>query len=193
MLKGVIKMVSIENNGELSRQDILMISLTEFFQNKDYLKLFKKIQAGEMSISLRIIDWFVTNYSKKYNVSYLVERDGNPRNFVVYLEYKAQLKSYSKKLFDPFCRRDRILFYGNNKEEIITTTGQLNFFRWAIENRVLNYIANHLEDIEKDMNESLKEHYARKKTDSPNRREELSPNASKIVNKHKVNIVMTFD
>ena len=44
------------------------------------------------------------------------------------------------KQFDPFCRRDRIQFnYGKDKY-IITTVGQLNFFRWAIENKVLDYI-----------------------------------------------------
>ena len=32
-----------------------------------------------------------------------------------------------------------------------TTVGQLNFFRWAIENNVLEYIQTHLPDIEKAM------------------------------------------
>lgn len=186
-------MVSEEE--KISRQDILMASLTDFFQEKKYLELFRKIQAGEMPVSLRIIDWFVTNYSKKNNISYrLVDKHGNPRNFVVYLEYKDQLRSYSKKLFDPFCRRDRIIFYGHNKEEIITTTGQLNFFKWAIENRVLSYIANHLEDIERDMNETLKKHYTQKSASgTPKKREELSPNSAKVANRHQVSVVVSFD
>ena len=32
-----------------------------------------------------------------------------------------------------------------------TTVGQLNFFRWAIENNVLEYIQTHLPEIEKAM------------------------------------------
>jgi hypothetical protein len=33
-----------------------------------------------------------------------------------------------------------------------TTLGQLNFFKWAIENRVLEYIESHYDAIERDMN-----------------------------------------
>ena len=76
---------------------------------------------GQSKISLRVMDWFVTNYSKKNNISYLINKDGNIINsisdnqtgkeFVVYLDYKLQLKGYQKKQFDPFCRRSRINFY----------------------------------------------------------------------------------
>merc|ERR1711934_107124 len=106
-------------------------------------------------ISLRIIDWFVTNYAKKnniiYNLQFKKDKEIKKIRFVVYLNYKAQLKAYSKKQFDPFCRRDRISFYYKDTEELITTVGQLNFFRWAIEHKVLNYIQDNLKYIEEDM------------------------------------------
>ena len=108
---------------------------------------------------LRIIDWFVTNYSKKNNTCYMVYNNNidvngdNPesKQFNIYYSYKTQLKSYSKKQFDPFCRRDRLEFKIND-ESIVSTVGQLNFFKWAINNSVLEYINIHYKEIENDMN-----------------------------------------
>eukprot|EP00798_Chlamydomonas_sp_ICE-L_P025492 gene25492-11148_t len=91
-------------------------------------------------ISLRLIDWFVTNYAKTHNVVIHSPIASLPLN--VYRQYRMQLKAYSKQQFDPFRRRDRILFhYGS--ENIETTVGQLNFFRWMIENRILEYVEEH--------------------------------------------------
>ena len=84
--------------------------------------------------------------------------------------YKSQLKAYSKKFCDPFCRRERVIFdYENNviinfnsavklghKNYIITTIGQLNFFKFAIQNNIINYAMENIEEIEQDMNSTLK-------------------------------------
>ena len=37
-----------------------------------------------------------------------------------------------------------------------TTVGQLNFFKWALENKVIDYINNNLTKIDKDMNINIK-------------------------------------
>jgi hypothetical protein len=74
------------------------------------------------------------------------------RRFKVYLDYKLNLKAYSKKRFDPFCRWDRIAFPYLNNSYIQTTVGQLNFFKWAIDNQVIHYIEANYRDIEYDMN-----------------------------------------
>ena len=103
-----------------SKQDLLMISLSKYFSNKSKLNKFKDIINGKSDISLRVIDWFVTNYAKKHHIIY----DLNKMKFMVYLEYKSQLKSYSKKQFDPFCRRERIHFKDHNGNIIETTVGQ---------------------------------------------------------------------
>ena len=100
-------------------------------------------------ISLRVIDWFVTNYSREHDISYVLPQTG--RRFNVHESYKSQLKAYSKRQFDPFCRRNRIHFYYREDAMMQTTVGQLNFFRWAIENNVLEYIQTHLPEIEKAM------------------------------------------
>ena len=148
------------------RQDLLMYSLTKFFCKKKHIDELLDILTSESKISLRIIDWFVTNYSKKNNTNYpLITKRPNgseiKKQFMVYLDYKSQLKAFSKKQFDPFCRRDRIMFYYSEDKHIVTTVGQLNFFRWAIQSNVLKHIKNNLDEIEKDMNISIKHIYCK--------------------------------
>jgi hypothetical protein len=81
----------------------------------------------------------------------------NGQEFLVYRDYKSQLKAYSKKLFDPFCRRERIYFQVPNHPPFLTTVAKLNFFRWAIEKDILTYIKGNQEAIEKEMNAAMKE------------------------------------
>ena len=177
-----------------NKQDLLMIKLTKFFFIKKNLDVMLPVINGESKLSLRIIDWFVTNYSKKNNISFIKD-DNNEyqKQFIVYLNYKKQLKAYSKKQFDPFCRRDRINFFYNEKNSIITTVGQLNFFRWAIQNNIINYIEKNLNDIEYDMNQSLRKINKNKNKKKDKKRQELSVSATKKLNKHNVKIIIKFD
>lgn len=169
-----------------------MISLNKFYEENKNLDIIKPIISGKSRISLRILDWFVTNYSKKFGTSYFI-KNNKKLNFIVYLNYKCQLKAYSKKQFDPFCRRERIIYIDKFNNEISTTVGQLNFFRWAIENKIINYIFNNIEIIEKDMFESLKDIYKKKKGSKRRKRKELSISATKTVKKHNISIVVNFD
>jgi hypothetical protein len=73
--------------------------------------------------------------------------------FLVHDNYKCQLKEYNKKNFDPFCRWTRIRMYYDKTKFFFTTVAQLNFFKWAIENYVLDYILDNLSTIEKSMND----------------------------------------
>ncbi len=180
-----------------SQKDLLMQSLILFFKERKNLNKVIPIITGKSKISLRILDWFVTNFSKKNNVNYVVDYENKKkgtRNFIVYLDYKAQLKAYSKKLFDPFCRRERISFIDHDGHELITTVGQLNFFRWAIENKILDFIDENYEEIENDMNISLRNLYKKKEGDTKRRkRTELSISATKTVNKHNISIEVNFE
>ena len=179
-----------------SKKDLLMQSLIQFFKDRKNLDQVIPIITGKSDISLRILDWFVTNYSKKNNIHYEVDScaTSKKKNFIVYLDYKSQLKAYSKKSFDPFCRRERISFIDHDNNELITTVGQLNFFRWAIENKILSYVLQHYDSIEKDMNQSLRNLYKKKEGDKTRRkRTELSISATKTVNKHNVSIIVQFD
>ena len=132
-----------------TQNDLLMTNLMKFYEEDNNLDKMLKIINGESPISLRIIDWFATNFAKKFFTVYEV---GMNRRFKVYVDYKLKLKAYSKRRFDPFCRWDRITIPYSNGTFIQTTIGQLNFFKWALENGVVAYIESHYGTIEDDMN-----------------------------------------
>jgi hypothetical protein len=174
------------------RQDFIVQNLQTFYNEPGNLEKITPILKGESPISLRLVDWFITNYAKKNNTSYMM----GTKQFLVHFNYKRELKAYSKKLFDPFCRRDRIMFEALNQASIMTTVGQLNFFRWFIEKKILDYIEDNRTAIEADMNASIKEHYSKdgKKLQSGRRqRTELSRSAMKVVNQHEMNVIVSFD
>lgn len=141
-----------------TRHDVLLQSLIKYYADSDTLRQLTELVRPGHRISLRILDWLCTNYAKKHNIVYLVpgEDDGGPVTFNMFLQYKSQLKAYSKRYFDPFCRRDRLEFVDADGGTMQTTVGQLNFFRWAITNGVIDYGTAHLADIEHDMLRSIK-------------------------------------
>lgn len=143
---------NISNKNHINSQnELLMNSLMDFYGEPSKLNRMISIVNGESNISLRIVDWFVTNYAKKYYTIYDIENEF-PSRFKVYNDYKLKLKAYSKKRFDPFCRWERTMLPLEGNRYIETTIGQLNFFKWAIENNVIDYIENNYTDIERDMN-----------------------------------------
>ncbi len=135
------------------KPELVIASLQRFYANQPEIDKVLTYLNGEAPLSLRIIDWFVTKYSRKSFVRYPL----NGQEFLVYLSYKGQLKAYSKQYFDPNCRRERIMFTIPNHEPFMTTIGKLNFFRWALESNILEYMEAHEEDIRSGYNSYLKE------------------------------------
>ena len=153
-----------------------------------------KIINGDVNISLRIVDWFTTNCAKKYYTVYDLP-SGN--RFKVYNDYKLKLRSYSKRRFDPFCRWDRISIPYKNDTHLQTTIGQLNFFKWAFENNVIDYIETNYADIEADMisrnsTSRRKEAGLTNAEKTRKKREELSISACKCIKKETVKIIVKF-
>lgn len=180
-------------NSYTTQNTLLLNNLLKYYEQENYLDRMLSIINGESNISLRIVDWFVTNYSKK-NFTIYTLTSGN--RFKVYVDYKLKLRAYSKKRFDPFCRWERIVIPYKNEQSIQTTIGQLNFFKWAIENEVIEYIESNYQDIENDMNN--RNSTSKKKINSNThktrkRREELSVCASKSIYKEDVEIVVKFN
>ena len=187
-------------------KDVLLYSLKNYYSKDDNLNRLLNIIKYKKSISLRVIDWFATNYSKKYNTIYMIYKDDFGQKsikeshtplsqFNVYNSYKSQLKAYSKKRFDPFCRRER-LDIEINDIHLNTTIGQLNFFRWVLNNNIIEYIQDNIDEIENDMNYSLKEiKKIYKKTGSSTRkpRQEISKSAQKCLNKTPLKVSIIFD
>ena len=187
--------------------ELLLRSLKDFYTIEKNYNEFYEIINSKSFISLRLIDWFVTNYSKKYNVIFILNKEKNTiineiqcenkediQQINVFQDYKSQLKAFSKKKFDPFCRRERINFFCNDIN-VETTVGQLNFFRWAIKNRITDYIRDNKEIIEDDMNTSLKvmKDLGNKNKNGRKSRQELSKSALRGLNKNKLTVCITFD
>lgn len=202
--------VTVKNKVQC-KQDQIVMWLQEFYSNSAIIDKLLPILQGKSAISLRLVDYFVTNYAKKTNTSYM----WNEKHFLVYFNYKRELNAYSKRLFDPFCRRERIMFEARGQTAFMTTVGQLNFFRWFLEKGICDYMTEHRDMIEKDMNATLKNHYSRTSstvstnvdnitTESTNstlstastkqrkKRCELTESAMKKVNVHECEVVVSF-
>jgi hypothetical protein len=178
-----------------NQNDLLLTKLKTYYANDNYTQLDRilKILNGESTISLRILDWFVTNYAKQKYVVYTLA-SGN--RFKVYNDYKLKLKAYSKKRFDPFCRWDKIAIPYRNNKSIQTTIGQLNFFKWVLENNIIDYIEKDYLVIEDDMNtRNSTSKYKQEKSDNKTRkkREELSVSAVKGIKMETVPIEVMFE
>jgi len=179
-----------------TQNDLLLENLLKYYRSDGRMERVLPIINGESSMSIRIIDWFVTNYAKKYYTVYTIygndvkcdddtdmtsatavasasassanstesaSTESVPtRRFKVYVDYKLKLKAYSKRRFDPFCRWQRISIPYKSGTYVQTTLGQLNFFRWALDNKILEYIAKKYSEIEHDMN--TRNSIAKKKT-----------------------------
>jgi hypothetical protein len=181
-----------------TQNELLLNNLLGFYKEGDNQPRMLKIITGESKISLRIVDWFATNYAKKnYTLYEMTNKNGDNVRFKVYFDYKLKLKAYSKKRFDPFCRWDRISIPYKNDTCIETTIGQLNFFKWAIENKVIDYIEENYDIIEKDMNNrnstSKRKENVIDNSKTRKKREELSISATKSIKKEDVEIVVKFN
>lgn len=148
--------------------EVLLKSLREYYKDPAALQKLTELIGTSMSstkkqrVSLRIIDWCVVNYAKAKNTAYIVYPDGagggtEQRVFYVFLDYKSQLKGFSKGLFDVFKRGKRVHITGSDGSDLETTVAQLNFFRWALRYKVVDYCEKHMNEIEKDMLRATRE------------------------------------
>jgi len=198
-----------------TQNELLLNNLLKYYGKNNYELLEKIIPIinGQSLTSIRIIDWFVTNYAKKNFVIYNINAGGvsgntannddtmesenrDVKRFKVYMDYKLKLKAYSKKRFDPFCRWDRINIPYKNNSFIQTTIGQLNFFKWALDNEILEFVENNMSIIEKDMNNynsTAKRKLENSKSKTRKTREELSISATRSIKKENVEIIVRFN
>ena len=183
MYKGRVLFIIMDKKTKIiNSKDLLMISLSKFYSNQSYIIKIIPIIEGNSSISLRLIDWFVTNYSKKNN-TIINKGKGNPFN--VYLSYRSQLKAYSKQLLDCFRRRSRIDFFYDVDKYIETTIGQLNMFRWILQNDILDYIQKNADEIEKDMVSTQKDNQSKKTNESNIKIKAIQTDAGIVYQKRK--------
>lgn len=143
------------------REQRAMRPLLEFFSHNANFKQFLDVVVFKTrNLPLRLLDWFVTNFSKKNDICYNIKRpNGSLETFRVMRSYRAQLKGSKKKEFDPFCRGETITLeyespVDGGKVAFETAICQLKFFKWAIENLVLDYVEANYELIYEDMKQN---------------------------------------
>jgi len=173
-----------------TKLSLLMKSLTEFYKDQHYVDEIKSIVDQDNIISLRILDWFITNYSKKFR-TLICQKNG--QGIDVYMHYKLMLKSFSKSSFDPFCRKNKLFFYYTNEKFIETSCGQLCFFRWCFENDILTFVKNNLNIIEQDMKNSLKQKKGEPLSPNAKKRQPLSIPAGRSISKTNTKYILQFD
>ena len=174
-----------------TQNQLLLNKLLEYYNKNNNLNFMLNIINGSSNISLRIVDWFVTNYCKK---NYTVININNNR-IKIYDDYKLKLKAYSKKRFDPFCRWERITIPINSDTHVQTTIGQLNFFKWALESGIIDYIQDNIKLIDSDMNSRNNSRSKQNKKDiakTRKKREELSESASRGIKREDVEVIISF-
>ena len=126
-------------------------------ENPETLRRLIDIVNGRSKVSLRILDWFVTNYARERDLVYVyTTKDLHVRRMIVFSEYRQQLRAYSKKRFVPFCRRERMeVVCPTTGQVVYTTIAQLNFFRWAVQRKLLDYVEEHVVEIARAQQESV--------------------------------------
>lgn len=185
----------------LSQEEVLTEKLLKFYSIPRHLSIFIGIVEQKTVISLRLLDWFSTNYSK-FNRVYIDNVD-------IHSDYKNKLDGYKKKCFDPFCRKQRIFLYTDDNIRkkftekvnlkykyidnyidymsdstgIVTTVGQLNFFMWCMERNILDHIIQNFKIIEKSMSDT----YNKNKSDKKSKKK-----YSNVAHKTVMNFTLTF-
>lgn len=129
----------------MNKKDILLNSINNFYYDEKNKTTLLDILDKSSGISLRNLEWFITNYAKKNQTSY---KTCDGKLFTVHCAYKSSLDGYSKKLFDPFCRSEKFPYtVPGTSREIQTTIAQLNFIKWCIKNNIIDYISNNKESL----------------------------------------------
>ena len=118
-----------------AKRDLYLPAIDAFFKNPSNIKktkIFirilngKKINHINERVSINQIERYVLKFKKDTNI---------------YYKYNLQLKNYTKKYFDPICRRSNdptFPYEYGDKKYIQTNIKQLNFFKWFLGNDIFD-------------------------------------------------------
>lgn len=181
------KITQVNNQTVSTEDDIIEISqlkgkeiwhysmLDKFFLSCDSSQIQRMVDIinGNHLISLRFMDWFVTRFCYLYKSTInIANQFCTQNNFNINISYKAQLKSFTKKYFDPFKRKKKFVFTLEKQNiSFLTTLGQLNFFRWTMTHDIINYTeANYRTIVSKYdyVNSFFKKHNSSNSSNSTN-------------------------
>ena len=192
--------IIINNINITSQENNIIKSFEHFYQNNQNTYIFLDLISSKSVISIRLIDHFITKYSKTNKICYKINENNIEQSFNVYSSYKQQLKTYQKKYFDPFSRGERIPYFINDIC-IITTISQLNFFKWFISKKIYDYILSNQNSIDSEMNQknriSINTKISKKKINKPIKKSSYIPSISNhtIINnvKKPEKIIVSFN
>lgn len=171
------------------KEKMLYEVLNNFYSqcSRDEVNMIIQIIDGNHLISLRFLDWFVTRYCYLYKLSIPINNLYNKEQiFNINISYKAQLKSFKKRYFDPFRRKNKFNYwFEKHNLNILTTLGQLNFFRWALSFDIIKYVEENFNNINNKMshvNSYFKKHMIESNSMTLTTSEEHSDNIDKKTN-----------
>ena len=172
-----------------TKQEILRDHLIKYFEDDGAMRTLSNVLL-DGHLSLRLIDYFVCTYSKIFNVSYKVDTSV----FNVFIAYKSILKGYNKKYFDCFCRgKDRMEITSHTHgKTIVTTVGQLHFFAWASKHKVIDYVKEHMHEIEQHMVDSFQRKKVHTKT-STRKKYTVQASNQKGITATRVQLLLNFE
>jgi hypothetical protein len=149
--------ITLDYNTINMQDRLLAFKVINYFNTTKNFERVEKFITRESAISLRDLEAFVTKYAAIHGLWYYHEGT----EYVLHERYKAALTSYNKGLLDPFRRTQRVDIKFKEKN-IETTIGQLNFLRFLIDSKALDWLEKNYSKIRIEL-QQLKNTKTRKK------------------------------
>lgn len=122
-------------------------SLMAFYTEDIIGSVLVPVTTGEVDASLRLLDWFVINYSRRRKLH--IDQTN------IYQSYRNWRRFWRQDLFD-ICRRGTRIYFMHGGEMHTTTIAQLNYMYWAHQHGVRAYVDAHKQEIAHDMSQRIR-------------------------------------
>lgn len=194
-------MVRFTKMGHARRYEIQKRSVLRYFENEEKWAIVYEYLTGK-TFSCRFLDHAITDYARVHNCQYHItdEATGERHLFNIYHSAQTILCGVHKKHMDPFRRRNKSMKgggffdFGSGDKMCRVNVPVLTFFRWAIRNKVLDYLEEHQQEIRDDMTKMarLKRKLATDDAETPKKRRRLRDSKVNTVFSDNAGIQMVF-
>lgn len=138
----------------------------EWYNPENVQNVLLPVVTATWKISLRLLDWLVTNYTKRFPTWIVNLKQPNSNAFNVNNEYLRMRAQWTRILFDPFRRQsryDNTIYFTINGLNYKSTVAQLNFIKWVVKTRVYDYAYRDKLVIRKHMKNAIERNKASRK------------------------------